>query len=151
MKPTSLFIIALLFPLSICAQQQHTHGERPRFNPQEFQQRMEQTITREAALTTEEAAAFFPIYNEMRQKERTIADQIRSLKQQQPGNGSEDDYLNAVARIKQLQVEMAEVERDYYQRLCRAISPAKVFKAMKAEDKFHRTMVREGQRERRNK
>ncbi|MBO4905952.1 MAG: hypothetical protein J5486_02810 [Bacteroidaceae bacterium] len=147
MKHISVFIFTLLLPLMLFAQQHTAGGERPRFNPQEFQQRMQQTITREAELTTEEATAFFPIYNEMKQKQRTINDQIRDLKRQTPGCGSEADYLTAITRIKQLQVEMAEVERDYYQRLCGAVSPVKVFKAMRAEDNFHRSMVREGRRQ----
>ena len=34
------------------------------FNKQEFRQRVENYITKEANLTEEEAKAFFPIYNE---------------------------------------------------------------------------------------
>ena len=41
------------------------------FNKQEFRQRMQGFITKEANLTEEEAKAFFPIYNEYKDKQRT--------------------------------------------------------------------------------
>ena len=145
-----LIIFLLFLPLSVLAQQPQPHpqGAHAHFNPQEFQQRMEQTITREACLTADEAAAFFPIFNEMKQKQRAMANQIRTLKRQTSDNGSatEADYLAAITRIKQLQVEMAQVEQDYYKRLCNAVPAAKVFKAMQSEDRFHRSMVREARR-----
>lgn len=144
-------LLSLFLCLAISAQQPQRHAPQQRFNPQEFQQRMEQAITREAGLTTEEATAFFLLYNEMKQKQRELGEQVRTLKNQTTNNAAatEADYQTAVRRIKQLQVEMAQLEQDYYDRLCRAVPAGKVFKAMQAEDRFHRNMVRQSRHDRR--
>ena len=36
---------------------------------------------------------------------------------------------------------MAQLEVTYYKKMCKVVSPAKVYKAMCAEDKFHREML----------
>ena len=50
----------------------YAQGRMPqmRFDPQRFQADLEQFITREAGLTPMEAAAFFPVYREMLNKQR---------------------------------------------------------------------------------
>lgn len=133
---------ALLLSVAASAQPQEGNG-RPRFNPEEFKQRMEQALTKEAGLTAEEAKAFFPIYHEMKAKQRERINQIRELKKKP--YTTQEAYADAIAKIKNLQVDMAKVELDYYKKLVKAVPAEKVFKAMSAEDKFHRQMV-QGQR-----
>ena len=54
---------------------------------------------------------------------------------------SDKDYAAAIQKIKKLGVEMAEIEAEYYKKLCGAVSPKKVYRAMQAEDRFHRKML----------
>lgn len=129
---------ALLLTIAAWAQPQDDKN-RPRFNPEEFKQRMEQALTKEACLTPEEAKAFFPIYYEMKEKQRACIKQIRDLKQKP--YTTQDAYAEAIAKIKNLQLDMAKVEQEYYKKLVKAVPAEKVFKAMTAEDKFHRQMV----------
>lgn len=151
----TIMLLALL-PLTAAAQpqqwwnqqhkgqtnQQHKGqmNKQPRFDPQQWEQMMYMTIVREAGLTPAEAQTFVPLYKEMREKQRTMSGQIVELKKQK--YNAEKDYFNAINKIKNLQVEMAELEANYYKRLCKAVGAEKIFKLMQAEDRFHRQMVR---------
>lgn len=132
----SFFII----PLFALAQPQNDRHRR--FDPQEFQRHMEFSITQEAGFTAEEAQAFFTPYNEMRQKQREMMNQIRELKCSIKSDASAKDYTNVITRIKELQVDMAELEQNCFKRLCKNVEPSKVFRAMQSIDNFHRKMVR---------
>ena len=46
-----------------------------------------------------------------------------------------------LGQYKGLEVEKAETEEAYYKKLCKIVSARKVFLAMQAEDKFHRRML----------
>ena len=127
-------------PLVAAAQPQRQPHDGAQFDPQKFQQMVEQTLTKAGGLTTAEAEAFFPLYNEMRAKQREIGRQIHDLKQSTPT--SSKAYADTILRIKKLQLEMAELEQEYYKRILRKVSAEKVFKMMQAEDDFHRRMVR---------
>ena len=48
------------------------------------------------------------------------------------------DYAERVEKICKLKVESAEMEKDYYKKMCRKVNPQKVFEAMHAEDRFYR-------------
>lgn len=138
MKRITFMALMALFTMNLWAQQTPQTGA-PRFNPQEFQQRMEEALTRQAGLTHEEAKAFFPIYKEMKEKQRGIGAQIHELKKQcKPDEAS---YAATITKIKQLSVESVQLEQTYYRRLLEVVPASKVFKVMKAEDDFHRLMV----------
>ena len=142
MKRLTILALMALFTVSLFAQQ-NPEQRKPRFDPKEFQQRMEEALTRQAGLTPDEAKAFFPIYKEMKEKQRGIGVQIHQLKTQ--CNSDEAAYTAAIIKIKQLMVESAQLEQSYYRRLLEVVPASKVFKVMKAEDDFHRRMV-QGQR-----
>ena len=137
-------LIPLMLFISICcwAQPQPQNGQ-PRFDPEKFKQMVEQSLTAAAEFTPEEAKAFFPLYNEMRDRQRENGRQIHELKKNCSGDSKA--CAATILKIKQLQVEMANMEQDYYKRMIKAVPPEKVFKVMKAEDDFHRRMV-QGQR-----
>ena len=61
MKRIAFVALMALFTMNLWAQQTQGAG-KPRFDPQEFQQRMEEALTRQAGLTADEAKAFFPIF-----------------------------------------------------------------------------------------
>ena len=138
----NIFLLMLMFmPLLTWAQPQG--GDRP-FDPVKFQQMVEESLTKAASLNADEAKVFFPLYNEMRQKQREMGKKIHELKKQPLTDAKK--YSETILKIKQLQVDMAELEQSYYKRMLKVVPPEKVFKVMKAEDDFHRRMV-QGQRE----
>lgn len=137
MKKILIIVLAAVLPLMAVAQNP-PRGER-RFDPEKFQKMVEESLTKAAALTPEEAKAFFPIYNEMRKKQREMGQQIHELKKA-PGI-DENAYTQTIEKINQMKVDMAKLEQDAYKRLIKAVPAEKVFKVMKAEDDFHRRMV----------
>jgi hypothetical protein len=146
MKRIAFVLLAMFFALNLSAQQNSAPQGKPRFNKKEFQQRMEAELTKKAELTPEEAKLFFPIYNELKEKQRGYFHQIHELKKK--AGGDEGAYAATIARIKELQVESAQLEQNYYRRLVEVIPASKVFKVMKAEDDFHRRMVQGPERQR---
>ena len=116
---------------------------QPRFDPQKFQQMVEASLAKVADLTPEEAKAFFPQYNEMRERQRKMGVQIYELKKNTKSDAK--SCSESIQKINQLKVEMAEVERDFYKRIIKVVPADKVYKIIKAEDDFHRRMV-QGQR-----
>ena len=89
MKKYALILsILLLFPLCLSAQ------ERQKFSPEKFEADMQEFITREAALDQKEAAKFFPLLNEMHQKQRALFGQIRKASKDKPASA-----INAEGRF----------------------------------------------------
>ena len=140
MKRIILSLLLLLAPCSLLltnAQQQ----QRGKFKPDEFKAKLESYVTAEAGFTQAEAQAFYPIYFEMKGKQRGLQRQIFQLKKNAPQAGDDKDYTIIIQKIKDLGVEMAKLEVNYYKKMYAVVSPQKVYKAMCAEDQFHRKML----------
>ena len=83
MKKLTIVFITLFMTLGIIA---HEHQQQQKFSPEKFQADLEQFITKEACLTPQEAAKFFPIYREMQGKLRVIYDLQRKLGKVKPAD-----------------------------------------------------------------
>ena len=51
----------------------HKNALRPRFSPEEYQQRERAFITKKADLTQTEASAFFPLFHQMKDRQRKLS------------------------------------------------------------------------------
>ncbi len=130
------FICLVAVVLGAAAQQ--------RFNPDDFRNKLERHIIKEARLSRQEADSFFPIYTEMKEKQRKLSQQAQELKRNRPApNATDKDYSTTVQRIADLEVQCAKVQQEYYKKLCKVISPQKVYAAILADDDFHRRMVQQ--------
>ena len=150
----SIIIIALcLFAvLPIIAQGQNKH--KGSFNHDEFRKKMELFITEEAGLSPEDAQKFFPIFREMKEKQMKLGHKIKKLKidpldddDDDDDDKNEDEWAEAVIEIEELKVKQAQIGETYIKRLCKTISGEKVFKALKAEDTFHRQILKNFRKE----
>ena len=130
-------LLACLILTSLSASAQMNREKR--MSPKEFRAKTEAFIGEKAGFTAEEAQKFFPIYHEMKGKQWKLMMEMGKLKQQKPGFTSTDkEYATIISKIKDLNVEIAQIEETYYKRMCKAVSAKKVFIAMQAEDDFHR-------------
>lgn len=128
------------FCFTVCVSAQN---KPERLSPQEFTKQMESFIVKEACLSPTEANAFFPIFHEMNKKQRGINWKIGELKKRVlPANATDKDYYAIIKEINSLKVESAELEETYYKKMCKVVSARKVHAIMKAEDNFHRRMLR---------
>jgi hypothetical protein len=98
MKKTIVYLLMFMCSMTSWAQGAPQKGH-PRFDPQKFQQMVEESLTKTAGLTPEEARAFFPPYNEMRAKQREMGKQIHDLKK----NVKDDSkaYAETIKKINQ--------------------------------------------------
>lgn len=109
--------------------------------PREYGQRLEKYIQKEVGFNNEEAAKFFPIFREMKAKQMKVGQQIMELKKDKcPDSMSEKECTETVLKIESLKVDQAKIGETYFKKLCKTVSGKKVFKALNAEDKFHRMM-----------
>ena len=144
MKKILISMMCLL--LGVVAQAQ----EARKFSPEKFQAEMEQFITKEAGLTAEEAAKFFPLYREMLQKQRAIFEKVRKEGFTKPVDDATCRKL--VERRDACELEQKKIQQTYHQKFFSVISPSKVFDVLIAEERFHRRAFRNwGQGNRQNR
>ena len=133
-------IIATVMLLALPAVAQN--DKRPRFNPEEFRARLEAYIAQHACLTPGECEKVFPIYHEMKEKQRELQKKEHQLKYRTlKPEDAEKNYQDALTQIAELHIEGAKIESTYYKKMCKAVSPKKVYGIILAEDAFHRDML----------
>lgn len=140
-----ILLICTLFAVAIFSHAQEVEGRgegerRPRFSQHEFRQRMQDFITKEANLTHDEAKVFFPVFNEYKNEQRKINMDIHALKRSKKVN-EETNFEERLMKIAKLNTELAALDSVYYKKLCKLISAEKLFKILNIEDRMHRHML----------
>lgn len=115
-------------------------GDPQRFSPEKFQVDMEQYITREACLTPEEAAKFFPLFREMQKKQRAVYDRMKNECSIKPAE--EAECKKVVQRRDVYELELKSIQQSYHNRFFCVLPASKVYDVIKAEDRFHRRVVK---------
>lgn len=107
-----------------------------KFDPTKFKAELEQFITTEAGLTPAEASKFFPLFEEMFNKQHKMFKEMRLLRKYKPTNDAA--CRDAIAKIDSLEIEMKKLNQAYHKRFFKILPASKVFDIIKAEAKFHR-------------
>lgn len=135
-----LFLFSMTFSLSIS-------GQRPRkFDPQQFEKQLHQYIATEAGLTPGEAAAFFPLFDEMQRKQRLLFDKMRIYMHTNTDDNRAS--LKAIQAMDNNDLEIKKLQKEYHQKFCKVLPAGKVLQILKADDKFHRKAFKKMVRER---
>lgn len=111
-----------------------------RFSPERFQQQLEEAITKEASLTPQEAAAFFPVYREMQEKQRAVFMRQRNVSRVKPAD--EQGCLKAIKEQDEIDLELKRIQQTYHLRFLETLPASRVYDILRAEEKFHRNMMR---------
>ena len=111
-----------------------------KFSPEKFQADMEQFITKEASLTAEEAAKFFPLYREMQQMQRAVWNQMKDMGRNKPAD--ETGCKQAVQKRDELELEQRRIIQTYHNKFFKVLPASKVYDVIIAENKFHRFAIR---------
>ena len=114
--------------------------ETRKFSPEKFQAEMEQFIAKEAGLTAEESAKFFPLYREMQQKQRAIFEKVRKEGFVKPVDDAACRKL--VERRDATELEMKKIQKAYHEKFFTVLSASKVLQVITAEERFHRRTFR---------
>lgn len=128
---------------------QHPHHScnqqrKGKFDPNKHFQQLQAFITKEAHLTADEAAKFFPIFKETREQERklhqTVGKKIHAS--QQPGL-SDKESEKLLTEIQELTLSEAKLKNANVKKWRKVLSASKVLKVLKAESDFNRKTFRE--------
>ena len=111
-----------------------------KFSPEQFQADLEQFMAKEAALTEQESAKFFPLYREMLQKQRAVWNQMKELGKNKPSD--ENACKQAVQKRDELELEQKRILQTYHNKFFRLLPASKVYDVIKAENRFHRRAIR---------
>jgi hypothetical protein len=114
--------------------------EQPRFSPERFDAEIQQFIVQEAHLTPQESAKFFPVYKEMQRKQRAIYDRMRQMGKVKPQD--EAGCQKAIQEHDNIEVELKRIQQTYHNKFLDILPASKVYDVIKAEDHFHRRMLK---------
>ena len=138
MKRLTTIICSLILALTVVAQEQRPPQQK--FSPERFQAELEQYITKHACLSQKEAAKFFPIYKEMQAKQRAVFDRQRQLGKVKPAD--EKGCEQAIRKRDEYDLELKRLQQTYHNKFLGVLSASKLYDVLKAEDRFHRQMLR---------
>ena len=126
----TLYSILAVILLSVTAYAQ----QDKKFDPNQFAKEQETYIIKEARLSAQEAKAFFPIYREMQQKQRTIFMQMRNISKSMPQSDKEAEEL--INKKNQLDIQFKKIQCTYHSKLCKSLPARKVWMCIKADEHF---------------
>ncbi len=135
MKKVLISMMFLLSGVLVCQA-----DEPQKFSPEKFQAEMEQFIAKEAGLTADESAKFFPVYREMQQKQRAVFGKMRQEGRVKPTDDASCKRL--VQKHDEVELELKKIQQTYHNKFFTVLSPSKVFDVLRAEEKFHRQAFR---------
>ena len=148
-KFSTILFLVLILSLSANAQGPGRRGGGGMFNPEQFQAELEQYITREACLTPAEAAAFFPVYRELGNKQRAIFNKSANHRYVKPIG--EEACREAIIQRDENDLQLKKLQQEYHLKFLSILPATKVFDVLMAEDRFHRDSFRRIAERRRNK
>lgn len=133
-----VFLFFLFGHISVSAQ--HVHKS---FNVEQFKKDKTDFIVQEVGLTPEEAAVFMPLMNELLDKRFQLNRRVRieSRKLREIKNPTAADYDRLMNLSLHTAIAEAALNQEYYQKFKAVISPDKIFKSQKAEEKFMKQTV----------
>ena len=149
----TLILLSASMSISACSQapkhpvedhsQTKAAGHHKDFNPEVFKKKFETYITKEAALTPQEAAIVLPLFHEMKTQQRNIQGIIhRACKRANEPSLSEKDAAIIFKEVIRLQKQSNNLETAYYERMAKVVSKQKVLHIMKTEHQFSRYIFR---------
>lgn len=136
-KYITLFI--LMVSLGVAAQGKDSKRERIKALKTAF-------ITTELDLSSEEAAKFWPVYNDFDDKQFEIRHRkMRGLSKKIEGvdSMSEKDALSVLNQMEALEDELLQNKKKLFSNLKPILSAKKIVKLKKAEDEFQRKLLKQ--------
>ncbi len=116
---------------------------KPQFDREQMRREQREFIQREAQLSQSEADAFFPLFFELRDKAFDMQRRADRMIETASRKGSNDsDSRRALKAYVELREQIAETEEQYFKRFSRVLSPSKVIRVLRADQKFGREHFR---------
>ena len=142
-KPCFLtYLIAVLFNMvTITASGQA--NDSPTFDRNDFWVKRNAFISAEIGLTTEEAVKFIPVENEFKTKLFESGRDCRRMTQesQKKRNLTDAEYMKMINCYLDNRLKEAQLEKEYFEKFKKILSPQKIYKYQQADAKFTREFV----------
>lgn len=127
-----ILVFAFYFSfLTLSAQPQQRKFDKEKFNAE-----LTQYITTQASLTPQEAAAFFPLYEEMQAKQRVLFQKKKKSGKTKPAE--EKTCKQVILENDRLEIEMKEIQAQYHKKFLNVLPASKLYDVLKAEEHFYR-------------
>lgn len=155
MKTSAL--TTLIAIVMLCISPMTTTAQRPadppqgkeRFDKDRFIKEQEAYITAQAHLTAKEAAAFFPLFREMQQKQRELFMRHGKLSRTKPQDNNQAKRL--IKDMDNLELQIKQLQAKYHSKFYSVLPALKVLDCIKAEERFkHETMEKMARRHGKN-
>lgn len=134
MRHYIMILVSLLVVLTTNAQEQR------KFSPEKFDAEMEEFITQKANLSQQEAAKLFPLFRDMHKKQRELFKRMRNLSKDKPADDAA--CAEVIRECDKCNLELKQLEQNYHQKMMQVVSPSKLYDVIKAENHFHRKMMK---------
>ncbi len=137
--------LMIISPLSLAAQERGGQRGRGHFDREKFLVKRSAFITAELKLTPEEAAEFIPLAEELQQKKFEAGQACRKLQRDihTKTNPTDAEYTEAINECLHVGTKEAQLEKEYYEKFKKILSPGKLYKYKNAEIKFAREFMKE--------
>jgi len=133
MKKTIYILIFFFLSINTFA-----HPDK-KFDPEKFTREQEAFITKEAKLSPQDAAKFFPLFRELQQKQRAIYAQQRKISKAKPQNEKEASRL--ISNRDELDMRMIKLQSTYHTKFCKILPATKVYLCLQAEERYKRHIM----------
>lgn len=141
-------IISLAFTLYLPAQNNGPHpdnrleaqNEPKKFDPERYQRELEAFITKEACLCPNEAKAFFPLLREMQKKQRAIYQKQKAFDKAAFTDNKAAEAV--ILAYDERELAIKKLQQQYHKQFVKVVPATKVLKAIHAEERFNRNMMR---------
>ncbi len=115
------------------------------FDRSAYESRKNAFITAELKLTPEEAAAFIPLTNELERKKFEAGLECRKINRElhKKKSPTAQDFNRAIDACLEVRMKEAGLEKEYYAKFRKILSPEKLYKYKNAEMRFGRIFMEE--------
>jgi len=137
--------VTMLFSVNTHAQQNEQEKKgKQQFDREAFEARRNAFITAEVGLTPEEAADFIPLCDELRRKRFEVGRECRRLSREisKKEDPTPDEYTKVIDVCLEVGIKEAQLDKEYYDKFKKILSPEKLYKYREAEYKFARQFMR---------
>ncbi|MCH5327427.1 MAG: hypothetical protein J1E02_00265 [Coprobacter sp.] len=138
----AIFLLATAQMLPAAAQNAPTANNRL----EQFKAEKRAYLVKEIGLTPAEEKQFFPLYDELQSKKfelnRTVRTEMRRIAR--PNTPvSDKEYAESAAAINDLPLQEALLDKEYFEKFKKILSPQKLYLYKKAEMQFARKILKE--------
>jgi len=132
----SFFLLIAVMPV-LGQNNRHKH-----FDVDKFKKERAEYIIREVGLTDAEAKSFIPLADELMDKRFELNHNVRSKARQirEKKAKTDQDYTEMLESGFDLRIKEVELDKEYYQKFKKILSPEKIYKFQRAESKFMKEM-----------